>query len=81
MTYIREKQDKQVSDIGWKSSFNNLIGMNEAGEIWGKSPITLRHNIKWGKFVEGIDVKKFGNQWIFRKEALIREYGQPEKKQ
>ena len=55
--------------------FEVLISLKEASELFGKDESTLRRNIKNGKFIEGIDCKKFGKQWVFDIKALEREYG------
>lgn len=56
------------------SNFNNLISLKDASLMYGKDESTLRRNIKNKKFVEGVDVKKFGKQWVFDIRALEREY-------
>ena len=56
------------------SNFNNLISLKDASLMYGKDESTLRRNIKNKKFVEGVDVKKFGKQWVFDIKALEREY-------
>ena len=33
-----------------------------------------------GKFVNGIDVCKYGKQWVISTEAMKREYGSPKVK-
>ena len=33
-----------------------------------------------GKFLEGVDCKKFGTTWVFKKTALEREYNKKDKK-
>ena len=54
--------------------FEGLISLQDAAELYGKSEVTLRHNIRNGKFKEGQDCKKFRSQWIFDVKALDREY-------
>lgn len=56
------------------NSFENLISLKEASLMFGKDTSTLRRNIKNKKFIEGVDVKKFGKQWVFDVRALEREY-------
>lgn len=60
--------------------FKGLCSIAEAVELFGRTDSTLRWNITNGKFVEEEDVKKFGKTWIFRIEALEREYGKLEKR-
>ncbi|MBQ9013593.1 MAG: helix-turn-helix domain-containing protein [Bacilli bacterium] len=55
--------------------FEGLISLKEAAELFGKDESTLRRNIKNGKFIDGIDCKKFGKQWVFDIKSLEREYG------
>lgn len=59
--------------------FKGLYSIAEASEMFGRTDSTLRRNIINGKFVENEDVKKFGKTWIFRIDALEREYGKPKK--
>lgn len=59
----------------YTSSFEGLLSLAEASTLYNKEESTLRHNIRNGKFIEDIDCKKFGKQWVFRKESLDREYG------
>ena len=42
-----------------------------------QTPYTLRKAITYGKLVEGVDVCKFGKQWVVSTEAMKREYGEP----
>lgn len=58
------------------NKFKRLVSLKEATEIFCKHESTLKTNIKNGKFVEGVDVRKFGKQWVFDIDALEREYGQ-----
>lgn len=57
--------------------FDGLYALSDAASLWGKDDSTLRHAIINGKFVEGVDVKKFGKQWVVTKKAMLREYGEP----
>ena len=47
--------------------------------IWGLNESTLRKAITYGKLVNGVDVCKFGKQWVISTEAMRREYGVPKK--
>lgn len=60
--------------------FDLLISLSDAGALYGKDEGNLRHAIARGKFVDGVDCKKFGKQWVFLKSALDREYGKPKNK-
>lgn len=66
-----------VNGIIKKTSFDGLIALSEATIIWNLNESTLRKAIAYGKLVNGIDVCKFGKQWIVSSEAMIREYGNP----
>lgn len=59
--------------------FYGLLALNEAAAMWGKSDGTLRTFIRSGKLVEGVDVKKFGKQWVITRAAMERLYGDPPK--
>lgn len=62
-----------------KTPFDGLISMGDATNIWGLNESTLRKAIAYGKLKNGIDVCKYGKQWVVSVEAMIREYGQPSK--
>jgi len=55
--------------------FDGLIGSQEACQLWGLNESTLRKAISYGKFEDGVDMKKFGKQWVFTVAALERVYG------
>ena len=56
--------------------FDGLMAFSDATTLWGLNESTLRKAIAYGKLVEGIDVCKFGKQWIVSTEAMKREYGE-----
>jgi len=56
--------------------FDGLMSFADATEIWGLSESTLRKAITYGKLVNGVDVCKFGKQWVVSIEAMKREYGE-----
>lgn len=58
-----------------KSSFYNLYSLGDASKLWHVEESVLRRAISRNKLVEGEDVKKFGKQWVVKKEAMQREYG------
>lgn len=35
--------------------------------------------IAYGKLVNGVDVSKYGKQWVISTESMIREYGDPQR--
>ncbi len=61
--------------------FDGLMAFSDATKIWGLNESTLRKAIAYGKLVNGVDVCKFGKQWIISAEAMRREYGVPKKEQ
>lgn len=60
-----------------KTPFDGLIAFSDATSLWGLNESTLRKAISYGKLVNGIDVCKFGKQWVISSEAMEREYGLP----
>ena len=57
--------------------FNGLISMGDATKLWGLNESTLRKAITYGKLTNGIDVCKYGKQWVVSINSMFREYGQP----
>lgn len=55
--------------------FDGLMAFSDATELWGLSESTLRKAISYGKLINGVDVCKFGKQWVVSIEAMEREYG------
>ena len=60
--------------------FDGLMAFSDATDIWGLNESTLRKAIIYGKLINGIDVCKFGKQWVVSINAMKREYGVPLKK-
>ena len=60
-----------------ESPFDGLMSLRDATEMWGLNESTLRRAIIYGKFLLGIDVCKFGKQWVISYDSMIREYGEP----
>lgn len=58
-----------------KTPFDGLIAFTDACQLWGLNESTLRKAVSYGKLVEGIDVCKYGKQWVVSVEAMEREYG------
>ena len=56
--------------------FDGLMAFSDATELWGLNESTLRKAITYGKLVNGVDVCKFGKQWVVSIDAMKREYGQ-----
>ena len=59
------------------TSFDGLIALSDATILWNLNESTLRKAISYGKLQEGIDVMKYGKQWVISMEAMVREYGEP----
>ena len=55
--------------------FDGLMAFSDATQLWGLNESTLRKAIAYGKLVNGVDVCKFGKQWVVSIDAMIREYG------
>ena len=62
------------------SPFDNLMSFGDATQLWGLNESTLRKAIVYGKLIDGVDVCKFGKQWVITTEAMRREYGEPKNK-
>lgn len=60
-----------------KTPFDGLLAFSDATTLWSLNESTLRKAITYGKLIEGVDVCKFGKQWIVSVEAMKREYGEP----
>ncbi|MGN1117338.1 MAG: DUF2442 domain-containing protein [Acutalibacteraceae bacterium] len=58
-----------------KTPFDGLIAFSDATELWGLNESTLRKAISYGKLINGVDVCKFGKQWVVSIDAMKREYG------
>lgn len=60
-----------------ETPFDGLMAFSDATELWGLNESTLRKAITYGKLVNGVDVCKFGKQWVVSINAMQREYGNP----
>lgn len=63
-----------------KTPFDGLMAFSDATLIWGLNESTLRKAITYGKLINGIDVCKYGKQWVVSIKAMEREYGLPKAK-
>ncbi len=61
-----------------ETPFDGLMAFSDATELWGLNESTLRKAITYGKLVNGVDVCKFGKQWVVSIKAMQREYGNAE---
>lgn len=57
--------------------FDGLMAFSDATALWGLNESTLRKAIAYGKLINGVDVCKFGKQWVVSMKAMQREYGIP----
>lgn len=57
--------------------FDRLLAFGDATDLWGLNESTLRKAIAYRKLIEGVDVQKFGKQWVVTRDAMEREYGAP----
>ena len=62
-----------------KTPFDGLISFGDATLFWELNESTLRKAVSYGKFLKGIDVCKFGKQWVVSIDAMRREYGERKK--
>ena len=60
-----------------QTPFDGLMAFSDATFLWNLNESTLRKAITYGKLVNGVDVCKFGKQWIVSMDAMKREYGEP----
>lgn len=61
--------------------FDRLIAFGDATDLWGLNESTLRKAVAYRKLIDGVDVKKFGKQWVVTLDAMEREYGKPIREQ
>lgn len=57
--------------------FDGLMAFSDATALWGLNESTLRKAVSYGKLRDGVDVCKFGKQWVVSMDAMRREYGNP----
>ena len=60
-----------------RTPFDGLMAFSDATLLWDLNESTLRKAIVYGKLIDGIDVCKYGKQWVISMDAMKREYGQP----
>ena len=63
--------------VAVETPFDGLMAFSDATELWGLNESTLRKAIAYGMLINGVDVCKFGKQWIVSMDAMRREYGTP----
>lgn len=57
-----------------KNPFDDLFSLSEASKIYDIGDSSIRHSIARNNFEIGVEVKKFGKQWIITKKALDKRY-------
>lgn len=62
-----------------ETPFDGLMAFSDATALWGLNESTLRKAISYGKLINGVDVCKFGKQWVVSAKAMQREYGEARK--
>ena len=60
-----------------KTSFDDIMSFSDASIIWKLNESTLRKAVAHGRFIKGVDVCKYGKQWLISLSAMKREYGNP----
>ncbi|WP_373600262.1 helix-turn-helix domain-containing protein [Paraclostridium bifermentans] len=56
-------------------SFEGLYTFQEVANIYGIDNSTLRKRIVKNKFVNEVEVKKFGKTWLITEQAMIKYFG------
>ena len=69
-----------ANGISVQTPFDGLMAFSDATQLWGLNESTLRKAIAYGKLVNGVDVCKYGKQWVISSDAMVREYGHPKLK-
>lgn len=57
------------------SDFDGLMSFSEAAQKWNIDDSTLRKAVANGRFIENVDIKKFGKQWVVREKSMINVFG------
>lgn len=57
------------------SAFDGLMSFSEAAQKWNIDDSTLRKAVANGRFIENVDIKKFGKQWVIREKSMINVFG------
>ena len=60
--------------------FDGIVALSDATQAWGLNESTLRKAVARGRLIPGIDVNKYGKQWVVSTESMKREYGEPQVK-
>ncbi len=57
------------------SAFDGLMSFAEAAQKWNIDDSTLRKAVANGRFIENVDIKKFGKQWVIREASMKNVFG------
>lgn len=57
------------------SAFDGLMSFAEAAQRWNIDDSTLRKAAASGRFIENVDIKKFGKQWVIREASMKNVFG------
>lgn len=57
------------------SAFDGLMSFSEAAQKWNIDDSTLRKAVANGRFIENVDIKKFGKQWVIREMSMKNVFG------
>ena len=60
-----------------QTDFDKVISFADASNAWGLSESTLRKAVAYGKLKSGIDVCKYGKQWLISINSMREKYGDP----
>lgn len=63
--------------VDYVSPFYGLMSFSDAAEKWGIDDSTLRKAAASGRLVDGVDVCKFGKQWVITENSMKRIFGNP----
>ncbi len=70
-------EELYANGVPTQSPFSDLLSFHDATSLWQLNESTLRKAVSYGKLADGVDVQKFGKQWLVTRSAMLREYGQP----
>lgn len=64
---------------------NEILSVGEAADIWGKSPVTIKHlctgiQDRPPRLKEGIECRKSGSVWLVTRAGMTRVYGEASEK-
>lgn len=63
--------------VDYSSPFDGLMSFSDAAQKWGLDDSTLRKAAASSKLINGVDIRKFGKQWITTESSMKRIFGEP----